>query len=400
MGKGADELNAVLERRLIADVEAALKRRPPIEGKLAGALRALAPYSASLRACVAATVETLVRRSSFDRELYAGAIRAVVDSGEKRAVPLVRAALSADEAGGLPALSAACFLKDASLSAPLARAASSRHAHLAFAAEVARVARGESTGSHLTSVAPKIKESHRIALCVDLLLPLVRGPKLAPSVAPGIGVLRDAERHLGRWLVLAEVASRAGDTAPLSEAVAKSKVGPSSSRAAWSLVAWALDPSQGHPDTRPTAEIVARLSDRPSADRDTTFLFRLAEARAPCARAMLEGLVKALPLVDEVSVRAAKCLVVGYGRADMVAAIEQTAVAGKREDLRGIAAAALWDVGAREGALTVANELAASKVLAAQVWSAFVLRASDSDGVSGDLLSEPRFRRVQSGWVE
>lgn len=400
MGKGADELNAVLERRLIADVEAALKRRPPIEGKLAGALRALAPYSASLRACVAATVETLVRRSSFDRELYAGAIRAVVDSGEKRAVPLVRAALSADEAGGLPALSAACFLKDASLSAPLARAASSRHAHLAFAAEVARVARGESTGSHLTSVAPKIKESHRIALCVDLLLPLVRGPKLAPSVAPGIGVLRDAERHLGRWLVLAEVASRAGDTAPLSEAVAKSKVGPSSSRAAWSLVAWALDPGQGNPDTRPTAEIVARLSDRPSADRDTTFLFRLAEARAPCARAMLEGLVKALPLVDEVSVRAAKCLVVGYGRADMVAAIEQTAVAGKREDLRGIAAAALWDVGAREGALAVANELAASKVLAAQVWSALVLRASDSDGVSGDLLSEPRFRRVQSGWVE
>ena len=48
------------------------------------------------------------------------------------------------------------------------------------------------------------------------------------------------------------------------------------------------------PTTRPTLELIARLSDRPSADRDTTFLFRMARAGAPSARPMLETLVQRL----------------------------------------------------------------------------------------------------------
>ena len=259
-----------------------------------------------------------------------------------------------------------------------------------------RPARGvQSAGAHVVAIAPKIKESHRIALCVDLFLPLVRGPRLPPSIAPAIAVLRDAERHLGRWLVLAEVAARAGDPAPLTEAATRSKVGPESSRAAWSLVRWALAPADP-PEARPTAEIVARLSDRPSADRDTTFLFRLAEASAPCARTMLEGLVRAQPLGDEVAVRAAKCLAKNYGRADLLPALQRASIEGKRDDLRGLAAAALWDVGDREGARRGADELAGSRTLAAQVWSALVRRPP----ANGDLLDEPRFRRVMWGWVE
>ena len=35
---------------------------------------------------------------------------------------------------------------------------------LAFAAEVARITRKESDGEHIASLAPKIKEAHRIAL--------------------------------------------------------------------------------------------------------------------------------------------------------------------------------------------------------------------------------------------
>ncbi|MBV8489897.1 MAG: hypothetical protein JO199_05140, partial [Candidatus Eremiobacteraeota bacterium] len=41
----------------------------------------------------------------------------------------------------------------------------------------------------------------------------------------------------------------------------------------------------------------ARLSDRPSADRDPTFLFRMAEAHAIVARPMLEALAKAPPQI-------------------------------------------------------------------------------------------------------
>ena len=182
-----------------------------------------------------------------------------------------------------------------------------------------------------------IKESHRIALCVELFVPLARSAPVPVHVGPALAVLRGAERHLGRWLVLADVAAKAGDMGPLEEAVAKSQVGPSSARAAWSLVAWALsdtvtsaralttpsvtqrrqrrqrrrngaptEPRPGSvapPATRPTVELVARLSDRPSADRDTTFLFRMARARAMSCKPMLEGLAKGgplAPLMDEV----------------------------------------------------------------------------------------------------
>src|SRR5439155_16554727 len=140
---------------------------------------------------------------------------------------------------------------------------------------------------------------------------------------------------------------RAADPAPLDEARRKAVNGPPSSRAAWSLVAWALAPDAPAPPTRPTVELVARLSDRPSADRDTTFLFRLAAARASAARPMLEGLAKSNPLNDEVAVRAAMYLARDHGKAELKKAIAEVAL-GKRDDVRGVAAAALWDVGEKD----------------------------------------------------
>ena len=77
-----------------------------------------------------------------------------------------------------------------------------------------------------------IKESHRIALCVELFVPLARSAPVPVHVGPALAVLRGAERHLGRWLVLADVAAKAGDLGPLEEAVSKSQVGPSSARSA------------------------------------------------------------------------------------------------------------------------------------------------------------------------
>jgi hypothetical protein len=282
-----------------------------------------------------------------------------------------------------------------------------------------------------------IKESHRIALCVELVVPLTRGAPVPVHVGPALGVLRGAERHLGRWLVLADVATKAGDIGPLEEAIAKSQVGPSSARAAWSLVAWALSetraaalagitPTQGAPvtppPTRPTVELVARLSDRPSADRDTTFLFRMARARAQSCKPMLEGLAKGTgqtmllpnervgapqPLADEVAVRAASYLVRDHGRADMKDALLDCAQNGKRDELRGFAVAALWDTGddsARAKARDLSDELAGSRCISSIAWGALV-RAAHAGAIGKNdpnfvVASETALRWIQWGWLE
>ena len=207
-----------MQGRFELELSAALRRRLPSEAKLAGAIRVLLPLSAAIRNMAGEAGLLLMRRGSFDRELYASIARSLAEAGDKRAVPLLRGALATEDAGGLATLSAACFCRDPLLSGPLAKVAVSRHAHLAFAAEVARMARGESLGEHLQALAPKIKESHRIALCVEIFLPLTRGPALPRQIGFPLGVLRDAERHLGRWLVMGDVATRAQDASPLLEA--------------------------------------------------------------------------------------------------------------------------------------------------------------------------------------
>lgn len=387
--------------RIRTEVMSALRRRPATEPRLAGALRTLAPLAPDLRELLLQTVDTLIKRGSYQRPLYMASVRALTELGERRVTPLLERALGSDGAGGLSTLSAASFIKDPGLKAALARAAASRHPQTAFAAEVARVARGESDGAHLSSVAPKIKEAHRIALCVEVFVPLLWRPALPSSVGPALSVLRDAERHLGRWLVLAEVATRAGDPMPLEEAAERAEDGPLSSRAAWSLVAWALDPQQAPPpNVRPTVELVARLSDRPSADRDPTFLYRLAASRAGSARTMLENFAKGSKLSDECSIRAALYLLRDHGREDLRDPLVRVARSPRREALRGFAAAALFDAGQQDLALELVESLLASKQLPTMTWGA-LLGAASENGFNGDaLVAEPTYRRVQLGWVE
>jgi hypothetical protein len=406
--------------RFEAEIEKAMERRPAHEPKLAGALRAVAPLSPALQTALYGAAETLVRRKSFGRELYGASIRALAEVGDKRTGELLKRALAADDAGGSSTLAAACLVRDPVLAAPLAKIASSRQSHLAFAAETARVARGESNGAHLLSLAPMIKESHRISLCVELFVPLARSAPLSLGIAPALEVVREAERHLGRWLVLAEVAVKAGDRKPLEEAEQKSGEGPQSSRAAWSLVAWSLRDTLARsglgaapppPQTRPTVELIARLSDRPSADRDPAFLFRMARGGAPSPRAMLEALVKgtgtgrpsAGPLGDDVAVRAAMYLARDHGRDDLRSALVELAKGSKGEELRGLAMAALWDVGMRSEALAVADELALSKTITNVGWASLVRAASvaaSGGGAAQELVTEPTFRWLQWGWLE
>ena len=405
--------------RFDEEIDGALRRKPASEAKLAGALRAVAPFSPALRASLGEATSVLLKRGSRQRELYACGLRALSDAQDRQAVSLLRQALAGDEAGGPAALSAACFSTDPELTPILAKIAASRQSHLAFGAELARVARGESNGALLAQLSPMIKESHRIAMCVELFVPLVRAAPVAKHVGPALAVLRGAERHLGRWLVLAEVAVKAGDLTPLEEARARANDGPTSSRAAWSLVAWALSEVDASrlgaalpppPPTRPTLELVARLSDRPSADRDTTFLFRMARASAVSARPMLEALAKPLPLAEETSIRSALYLARDHDRDDFREALAESATSCKREELRGMAAAALWDASPgtdagraermRAKALAVSEELLSSRLIGNVSWGALIRVASKSSGGQGSVLTETPFRWIQWGWLE
>src|SRR5687768_12528891 len=108
---GGGETLTTLQRRLASDLDGALKRRPADESRLAGALRTIAPLSAPLRHAMLNAVQVLVRRKSFDRDLYSASVRALVDANEKGIVPQLAAALACDDAGGNATLSAACFCK-------------------------------------------------------------------------------------------------------------------------------------------------------------------------------------------------------------------------------------------------------------------------------------------------
>jgi hypothetical protein len=392
-----DVIDEQVAARLGRDLRAALRRRPAQEARLAGVLRALAPHSATLCDGMLEAFELLVKRGSFERPLYAASVRVMGETADRRATPGFKKALEVEESGSFASLSAACRTTDPGLSEALSKVARSRHAHLAFASEVARIARGESGGEHVTSLAPKIKESHRIALCLELFVPLTWSKPMSAAIAPALAVLREAERHLGRWLVLGEVAARAGDGGPLADASLRANEGPLSSRPAWAMVAWALSFSTPPPAIRPTVELVARLSDRPSADRDTTFLFRLASQKAPAARAMLEGLAKG-PLNDESGVRAALHLIRDYDDPRPRDLLRAAAASPRREALRGLAAAALFDVGEREWALECAKSLICSRHLASVAWGALIQAAHARN--APEVTTEPSVRRIQFGWSE
>ena len=393
------ELEAGIETRLEASVLAALRRKPVNEDRLAGCVRALAPHSRRIRVVLAQAAGVLGRRGSCNRPLYVAAIQGLADADQDRAAALLVDLLALDHAGGLATLSACCSVADPRLTGPLARLAGNRHPQLAFAAGLARLVREESDGAHLAGVAAMIKESHRIELCVETLVPLLWRRPLPAGVAPALRVLRGAERHLGRWLVFAELAARAGDAEPLAEAAGRAARGPTAARAAWAMVTWALAGTDAPPRARPTMELVARLSDRPSADRDLTFLFRLADARVGSVRSMLEGCIGTPALDSATAVRAALYLARDHGRSDLLTLLRRAASNSRREVLRGLATACLCDAGERDVCRIAANRLAQSRQLSTMTWAALVAAGVGIGPASGPLVTEPRFRRIQLGWT-
>lgn len=401
MNQAAEEFEPLLgaaSQRLSIDLRAALRRRPAQEAKLAGAVRVLGQYCPRLRGVLSEALEVMLTRGSYARPLFGAAARTLAASGDPRAASALADALVAEEGCELAALSAASLATDAAYRQPLAKLAGSRQAHVALAAEVARTVRGESNGAHAAAVAPMINEAHRIQLCVEVFVPLLGHARRALGMTPALAVLRDSERHLGRWLVLAELATESGDPLPLSEARSRARVGARAARPAWELVVWALSGHHGELEVRPTLELVSRLSDRPSADKDMTFLFRLAAAGVPLARPMLESFLRTNPDQD-CAVRAALYLAKNYGVSRFRDQLSTLARGPRRERVRGLAAAALFDLGERELALAAARTLAASRQPATLAWAALV-GVWASGGGQGPLVTDARYRSIQLGWCE
>lgn len=392
-----------VENRLAAEIRGAVRRRLTHESQLVGAARCLAPYSPTVKEALLESVSLLAGHGAYGRALYRAGIRVLAELGEPRVSGLIAEALEGEDAGGEATLSAACFDSSDELSMPLAHVVMRRSPHRAFAAEVARLARGESDGAPLASIAPRINESHRIELCVSLFVPLLWRRRALPSgVSPALAVLRDAERHLGRWLVLAEVATRAGDLQPMTIAANRRSDDASSTRAAWVLIHWALAEVRGGsspPAVRPTLELVSRLSDRPSAERDTTFLFRMAAARVLTTKPMLESLAKTSSRAPEVALRAQLYLLRDHGREDFRNRLVNAARPTAAGSLHGLAAAALFDAGERCLALELCTALSASRHVPDIAWAGLVC-ASARAGSVADVVSEATFRRVQLGWLE
>ncbi|MGC4065944.1 MAG: hypothetical protein QM784_15095 [Polyangiaceae bacterium] len=391
-------LGPALSERIAEDLSSALRRRPGEEGRLCGALYALIPWSPRLSDAAVAALDVLVRRKSFERPLYGGLLRCLVELGDPHAAKLLRRALDEPGGGGLSTIVAAALCPEPALGEALVRLLQSRSTTLAFAAELARAARGESEGAALRTLAPRIKESARIELFTQVILPLSRAKRALPGYPAAAAVFRDTERHLGRWLCLAEVALASGDGTVLAEARRRAESGAAGARAAWELLAWALDSGERNCEVRPTVELMARLSDRPSAERELSFLFRMAARRQPTAKTMLENLVKDATYDSAPKIRAVAHLIRDYGHSELKKVLVGVAKGAKREPLRGLALAALYDLERSQlDGLTL--DLNRSRSVQTAIWSALVRLELVQPSIS-ELLSEVRYRRIQLGWPD
>ncbi len=392
-----------MEDRLVDWIERALRRKPSREAPVAGALMVAAQRSPRLRKSLLSTADTLIDRRAFERPLYGAAVRALAASKDRRLGPMLVRSMDDERGGGLSTIAACAYVKSAKLDDALARTAASRHPDIAFAAMlIHRLRSGKGKGQHLVGAAARLKESARIELCTRLFAPLVSEegvlPKLPATLGPAVKALRDAERHLGRWLILARVGVACGDRSPIEEVDDRMRHGSASAKAAWSLMGWALVPGRDVPRVRPTAEIVSRLSDRPTAERDMSFLFRLVDAGADSAKGLLESLARP-PLKDPTALRAASALAHRYAAADRLGALRRIADK-KKGNLHGIAVAALHDGALNDGGMVSeardrAVGLCDARSLPACVWGGLVMRAKGSP-----VIDEPSFRRLERGWLQ
>lgn len=390
-------VGTTLSDRLAEELGRALRRKPATEGLLAAAVEVLLPFSEVLTEAAVAAVDVMVRRGTLDRPLCTALFRGLVERRDSRADVALGRALES-ESVSLSLLTSAALTSAPVIGPALAHWAKSRVTHIAFAAEVARATRRDSQGERLSELAPRLKESHRIELLATVLRPLVGARAVICGSAQALAILRDSERHLGRWLCLAEGAKLAGDTGVVEEAKKRAASGALPSRTAYRLLAWALGPAQGPCESRPTLELVARLSDRPSSERDLSFLFRMADGGLPSAKPMLSALAEVPMLDNELALRASAYLVRDHGERDHLRRLTEVGRSARYARNRGLALAGLYEIDPSllQG---IGLELDRARHPGVAAWSALVRMALASDSF-GPVLTESRFRVLQRGWPD
>jgi hypothetical protein len=138
------------------------------------------------------------------------------------------------------------------------------------------------------------------------------------------------------------------------------------------------------------------LSHRPAVERDPVRIFQLAEAAIPAAAPLLTTLAKTAKEAAT-RVRALMCLARNYADADADAALRSLPVTG---DAAGLVAAARFDLGDREEARALADDLILAKSLPAFLFGAYV-RASDEANTpdAGPLLTERSLAALVRGYL-
>jgi hypothetical protein len=104
-------------------------------------------------------------------------------------------------------------------------------------------------------------------------------------------------------------------------------------------------------------------------------------------------------LGDTVTVRAALHLCRDYGQEPLVQSLTDAARPPRKDTLRGLATAALYDCGRRSEALALARDLETTRHLPALCWSGLV-QATEAGVRPGAVVSELVFRRVEQGACE
>ncbi len=389
------ELGASLEQRcverLTASLKASLKRRSTTECRVAGALAVVAPHCQALLDEVATGVDVLLSRRQIERPLFKAGLHALLVARAPQADELLCRSLAFTEDPQL--LVSARGVKSPRLAAPLQHIATTGRAQAAFCAELARACRGESRGARLVEVATRMKEADRLRL-LDSLLVLSDPAKAMPaSVWPALRILRDAERHVGRWLAWAELGGASSLDESLRVARQRAQQSSRGSLAAWQLACWALSGKKDDLPVRvPSLSQLDRLNGRSGCRGGAAFVFRLARHDAAYVRPRLEEL---LTRDDECIGVRARVHLARAGDESSLDWMTRTARGRGPGSVRALCIAGLFDATGKPGSAPA--DLSRSKALQPAVWLGLVALASR--GAVGEVLCARHVSGVERGWA-
>ncbi len=377
--------------RLTTSLRAALKRRTSAEGRLAGALAIVAPHSSALLDEMTQALETLLLREQVERPLFKAGVHALLKANAVRGGEFLCRGLLFTEDPHL--LVSGRFTKSAELTGTLQRIASKAKAQATFCAELARVSRGESRGARLVEVATRMKESDRLELIERLLLLDEPASPIPAHAWPALRILRDAERHVGRWLAWAELGGALGRDESIKLARQRMERSGRTSRTAWQLACWALSgDGEDLPLRIPSLVQLDRLGGLSACRAAPAFVFRIAEHDVEYARPRLRDLV--VDSEPSVQVRA-RVHLARSGDSESLHWLQRTAEGRGSGTMRALCVGAMFDVTGKPQPAPV--ELTRGKALEPAVWLGLLALACR--GAIGEVLSKRHIGCVERGFA-